>query len=333
MSKTTSKTAAAKGPCCKLAETLGAERTAELNAELRTSSHRSFRKLAVELGGDVNHTAVKRHKHKCLGLGERSEAVAQVRAAKVDTVDLPPVKVKRGRGQEAGGTPGTGGTAPEGVPGGGTGTAPVPAEDDPPRARARTQGSDKSAYLHEERVLQIVAKVADGSLVPLNLEQWAREWEVTETTVRRMVREAYLHARVDRGTIDERRVLAMGMWERQIELCDDALLGEDGYGAWLSAMDKALLLRERKGAIEGWCKAAGVFDDAAKLQVNIVGHPAFGGLVEAVLLALVDEPTARAKVQRALRARAEVLRQPVPAMLTPSSSEPVVIETTGESAA
>lgn len=329
MSTTPSK-AAAKAPCCKLAETLGVERTAELNAELRTPNHRSFRKLAVELGGDVNHTAVKRHKQKCLGLGERSEAVAKVRAAKVDTGDLPPVKMKRGRAVE-GGTPGTGGTAPEAVPGGGTGAAPVPAEDDPPRARA--QGSDKSAYLHEERVLQIVAKVADGSLVPRDLEQWAREWEVTETTVRRMVREAYLHARVDRGTIDERRVLAMGMWERQIELCDDALLGEDGYGAGLSAMDKALLLRERKGAIEGWCKAAGVFDDAAKLQVNIVGHPAFGGLIEAVLLALVDDPTARAKVQRALRARAEVLRQPVPAMLAPSSSERVVIEATGESAA
>lgn len=269
------------GACCKLFEGLGAAHAEALDAELQRTDHRSFHKLAAELG--TNHMAVKRHKQKCLGLGRPAA------------------------GGE--GAPGTGGGTAEheggpvpGVPGGVEHVPHVDVEQPPPRARAPAPGNP--AGTREDCILAIVARIGDGRLVPADVPRWAEEWGLAERTVRGYVREAYLHGRVDRGTVEERRILAMGMWETQIRLCDDALKKKG-----LSPMDKALLLKERAAAITGWCKAAGVFDDSTKLNINIAVNPVFVACTEALFLALAPFPEAHAAARAALGARLQLLRQ------------------------
>lgn len=286
--------------CCGLATKLGPEKLAELDEELSRPNHLGFKKLAAVYG--TNHMAVKRHKHGCLGLTLRAE----------------------GEHGEQVGTDGHG--AESDVPGKGETPPPVPPGELAPRVtRAREPREPHGS--HEDCVLAIVARIAEGLLVPSDVPTWAAAWGRGESTVRAMVREAYLHARIDRGSLEERRTLAMGMWETQIKLCDEALSppvesGKKRRG--LSAMDRAMLLRERREAIAGWCKAAGVFDDS-KLTINLAVNPVFVSASAAIFAALAAFPEAAAAARKALVDRLNVLKQA-------SSGLPILqtIQTTGE---
>jgi hypothetical protein len=266
-----------KGTCCKLAEAIGPERTAVLDEELQRTDHRSFHKLAASFS--TNHMAVKRHKQKCLGLGKTT--------------------AEAGTGA---GTPEHRSGAVPSVPGG---VEHVP-EDDPehPPPRARAPEVAIPPGTQADRVSAIKLRIADGKLVPGDVPRWAEAWGLSERTVRAYVAEAYRHVGENRGTVDERRILAMGMWEFQIELCDTALENPK-----LKPLDRALLLKERASAITGWCKAAGVFDDSTKISINIAGNPVFVAVTEALFTALAAFPEAHAAARAALGARLQLLRQ------------------------
>lgn len=276
-----------KTACCTMAKRLPPAKLDALNEELLGAEHRGFKKLAVAFG--TNHMAVKRHKAVCLRQGapggEQEGEHAKEQGKRV--------------GEQGGNT--------ESVPvvlfpPGVRGSANTLDEPEPPRARAHV--APEVVGTHEERVLAIVARIADGRLVPSDVPTWAKQWGLHERTVRGLVREAYLHARVDRGTVEERRTLAMGMWETQIEMCDTALGGN------LRPMDEAMLLRERREAVAGWCKAAGVSDDGLKIQINVTTHPIFVELMGAVMASLRGFPDARARVVAMLRDKATLLQQP-----------------------
>lgn len=295
--------------CCGMAGRLPPDRLAALDEELQLPNHRGFKKLAVAFG--TNHMAVKRHKHRCLGLATPEEAS------------------DGGTAEEAEGTRGTtreqAGDGGPSVPGEGNGVPSTERAENAPRARALESGEPPGT--REDRVLAIVARIADGQLVPSDVPSWATEWNLHEGTVRAMVREAYMHGRVDRGTVDERRILAMGKWEFQIGLCDAALEGKARAGEKrkpkpLSAMDRALLLRERREAVVGWCKAAGVFDDSTKVNINIAGNPVFVACTEALFLALAPFPEAHAAARMALSARLQLLRQAPAPEAVPGATVP-----------
>ena len=278
-------------PCCKLAAKLSAERLAALDDELH-GKHRGFGKLAVELnllvpGLGTNHTAVLRHKQKCLGIGRSADAGTGVGTSEQrsgDVLGVPDVL--------------------EGAPSGA-------AEQSPPRARALVPG--KEAGTQADRIAAIRLRINDGELVPGDVPTWAEAWGLSEATVRGYVAEAYRHVELDRGTLDERRLLAMAKWEFQIRLCDEALSPKAEAGEKrvrrLSPMERALTLKERASAITGWCKAAGVFDDSTKLTINVAANPVFVAVTEAMFLALTAFPEAHAAARAALTSRLQMLRQ------------------------
>lgn len=281
-------------PCCRLAEQLSADRLEALDAELQKPNHRSFHKLAAEIG--TNHTAIRRHKRKCLEIGPAEE------------------------GGTTAGTAGTVEQRAEVVPGVPEEGERTPLEQTPPRARAPVPG--KEAGSQADRIAAIRLRIVGGELVPGDVPTWAEAWGLTEGTVRSYVSEAYRHVELDRGTVDERRILAMGKWDNQIRLVDEALNRKRKRP--LSATEESFLLKERASAITGWCKAAGVFDDSTKLTVNISGNPVFLAVTEALFQALVPYPEARAAAQAALSARLQVLRQgpPVPSAVITVPAEP-----------
>lgn len=322
-------------PCCKLAASLGAERLAELDQELRTPNHRAFRKLAAEHG--VRHSAVERHKKGCLQLG-----VAPPRETKTfqapETSDLPPIRkrapksaasqrVPRGSAEESGVSHevsqvshGTGvgtGRVPDG-----TGGAPGTAPDLTTRAPAGV--SENPAERRRNRVLEIVGALSDGTWdTPRdNVALRAKQWGVSRATVEDMVREASVGATVDPESVRARRAVAMGRWGWGVEQARQAI--EDGPVGY-DTMSK--LLASYAQMQTGWDKAAGVLDESPK-TINIVGHPVFAGMLESVLLAVAAYPEARAAVMAAVKAKLDVLRQPAPAVL----ASPEVIDTTGEAA-
>lgn len=286
--------------CCGLAEKLGLAKTAELDEELRRPNHRGFKKLAASFG--TNHMAVKRHKIGCLGIGG-----------------------------EEGGTAGEQGEQPNRVPPpggdrGGEHRAPLAALPPPPSARAHASPNDAGSQ--EERVRYIQGRIADGELCYPDVPTLAREWGLAERTVRAYVAEAYRHVGDDQGVIDERRVLAMAKWDRHLALVDDAL-DDKPPKRKLSAMDRALLLRERREALTGWCKAAGVFEES-KVTVNLAVNPVFVSASEAIFAALAAFPEAASAARRALAARLNQLRQsPLPS----SDARTITVEAEQVSAA
>jgi hypothetical protein len=175
----------------------------------------------------------------------------------------------------------------------------------------------------------IEARIIDGALVPSDVPLWVEKWGLHERTVRGLVREAYTAVAARRGDVEERRILAMGKWEFQIRLCDEALNPPVEQGQRrkrLSAMDRAMLLRERREAVTGWCKAAGVFDDSTKVTVNIAGNPIFVSCTEALFVALAPFPEAHAAARAALAGRLQALRQapiglPVPVTIEAEKQE------------
>lgn len=80
--------------CCKLAETLGPERLAVLDAELRSPTSRGVKRIARDLG--TNHMAVHRHRTGCLGLGggQTDEAPVTPRTAQAAPAPEPPPAVE-----------------------------------------------------------------------------------------------------------------------------------------------------------------------------------------------------------------------------------------------
>lgn len=261
--------------CCAMARKLRPEQLRALDAELLTPNHRGFKKLAAAYA--TNHMAVKRHKTGCLGLG-----VAEGEQGEQPEVVPPPGGEHEGeqpRAPTAIALP-TGARAPE---------LPI------------------AAGSQAERVGYLKGRIADGELCYPDVPRLAAEWGLSERTVRAYVAEAYRHVGVDQGALDDRRVLAMARWDHQLALVDSAL--DDGPGKRkLSAMDRALLLRERREALTGWCKAAGVFEES-KLTINLAVNPVFVSASEAIFAALAPFPEAAAAARAALAARLNVLRQ------------------------
>jgi hypothetical protein len=291
-------------PCCKFAEHLPAERLAALDAELQ-GQHRGFHKLAAAFG--TNHTAIIRHKQKCLGIGRPEKGGTGAGTPEQARLGVPDV--------------------PEGLE---RSEASSP-EHPPPRARAPV--SAKEAGTQADRVAAIKLRIGDGALVPGDVPAWAEAWGLSERTVRAYVAEAYRNIEQDRGTVDERRILAMGKWEFQIQLCDEALSPKAEVGEKrsrrLSPMERALTLKERASAITGWCKAAGVFDDATKVTINLPSNPVFVAVTEALFQALAAFPEAHAAARSALAVRLQMLRQGPPAEVVTVAAEPLALPASG----
>lgn len=325
--------------CCGLAAKLGTAKLAELDAELRRPNHRSFRKLAAEL--DVRHNAVERHKKGCLKLGEAVPREVRTFEAP-ETKDLPPIRQRPTRRRPVShGVPsafrpdsGVSHEVSQVSLGTGDGTASVPsgtafADGTEPAltTRAPAHGSENPSERRRNRVLEIVAAMSDGTWdTPRdNVAKRAAEWGVSRGTVEDMVREASVGAAVDPETVRTRRAVALGRWGWGVQKARAAI--EDGPAGY-DTMSK--LLSAYAQMQTGWDKAAGVLDESPKV-VNVIGHPVFTGMLESVLLAVAQFPEARAAVMAAVKAKLDVLRQPVPAAL--GARAPVeAIETTEEAA-
>lgn len=241
------------GCACAVGKTLDAKRIAKLDAELRTLDHRSFRKLAEAFGMPGQKSAIERHKRNCLGLAQPFKPPPKVEPP----ADLPPVvKARKGRG-----------TAPVGQ----RGTVPgVPEVSQPDAARPRAPEVAITATSHEDRVLCIVAQMAAGTWDgPRDISELATSWALDRDTVRRMASEAALICRVDRGTVEDRRQASMGYWRR---LYEEALTAAAAPGEF-DATSKCLAVAA--SAQSGWDRAAGVLDDATKIQVNLGADPGF----------------------------------------------------------
>jgi hypothetical protein len=280
--------------CCALAERLG-PRVAGLDDELRSPGHRSFRKLGVEY--DVAHVAIKRHKDGCLGLRGQATTPEDL-PGEAPTVRMKPAKQDRETGCNSAETAGL----------------------EPPRARGLMRlDAPKN---HEEKVLAVVSRIADGTWNgQVDIPYFAREWGCSADALRHVVREAFMVANVDRGTVDQRRQVGMGKWDAQVALVDDAIRKGPEFPDTMSK-----LIAERARGVDGWCKAAGVYEDSTKIQVNVTVHPVFTGTVESILLALRDEPIALAKVRAAIATKLSVLQQTAPPMLTSIETEGTAVE-------
>lgn len=291
-----------KTECCALAKKLGPHRTVDLNAELRRTNHRSYRKLAVEL--QVRHGAIERHKKNCLKLCEPS--TKEVKAFVVpDMAGVPEVShVSRGTDETLDGTDGTPAT---------------PADGSAPRAPARVPGN--ASEVRRIRRLAITSAMADGTWdTPRdNVAKRAAEWGLSVHTVADIVREAAAAAEVDPETVKARRAVALGRWGWGVQKARDAIeAGPEG----VDTMSK--LLSAYAQMQSGWDKAAGVLDDSVKVQINVTTHPIFVELMGAVMATLRGFPEARARVTAMLRDKATMLQQP------PIDVDAVVVNSEGE---
>lgn len=316
----------ATAPCCGLAKALGPGKLAELDAELRRPNHRSFRKLAVELG--VRHNAVERHKKGCLRLGEPIGG-KKVETIKIpETADLPPIRKRPRKGVRGAShvSHGTGDGTPAVPDGTGHGTAPADGTADNSATRAPAPASSTPAERRRNRVLEIVASLSDGTWdTPRdNVARRMREWGVSKTTVEEMVREATIGAVVDPESVRQRRAVSMGRWGWGVEQAKIAIEAGPKFPDTESKLLAAWAQMQT-----GWDKAAGVLDESAKVQVNIVAHPVFLATLESVFMALRPYAEANAAVRAAVRARLDVLRQSPAPMLDAGAAD--TIETTGES--
>lgn len=284
--------------CCIVGEKLDPRKLTALDAELRTQDHRSFRRLAREY--DLpGHVAIKRHKDGCLGLRHEPTEEPEELPGEAPPIRMKPKpETKRFSGETDRETSGL----------------------EPPRVRV-TMVPD-SPKTHEEKVLAIVSRIADGTWNgQVDIPYFAREWGCSADALRHVAREAFMVANVDRGDVDQRRQVAMGKWDAQLGLCDDAIRGGPEFP---DSMSK--LLAERARAVDGWCKSAGVYEDSTKIQINVTVHPVFTGTVESILLALKDDPIALAKVRGAIVAKLSVLQQSAPPMLKAIDTEGTAVE-------
>lgn len=301
-----------KAACCGLAEKLGAAKTAELDAELRRPNHRSYRKLVADFPG-ANRSGLERHKKGCLGLGE-SPGREQKTFVAPETTDLPPVRRRPVRqvsqvSQVSRGTD----TGTSGVP---DPTAPAGAEL---ATRAPAPESDSPSERRKNRVLEIVAAMADGTWdTPRdNVAIRAKQWGLSKASVEDMVREASVGAEVDPETVKARRAVALGRWGWGVEQAREAIeTGPKGN----DTMSKLLVSYAQMQA--GWDKAAGVTTETT-VTINVSTHPAFVAGVSAIFEALARWPEAAAAARRALGNRLNVLRQ---APIETSGTEIVTVE-------
>lgn len=186
-----------KETCCSLAEKIGGRRLADLDAELRRPDHRSFRKLAEALGVPGQKSAVERHKHRCLRVGEPF-VVPPVASppdrgpVRVDPVPRVP-EVSQGQGAEVG---------------------TVPA--DPSHARAPE--SITPAKTLAERMAYIVSRMGFGTWDSArDTPRCAAAWGLHEDTVRTTVRHILEGRRMNRGDVAEREEEALAFYAWQVE--------------------------------------------------------------------------------------------------------------------
>jgi hypothetical protein len=229
--------------CCALARRLGPDRLATLNDILRTPGHRSFGKLATEFG-ENDKKPIERHKHRCLKVGnpERKPLAPPPEG-------LPKVRVSQG----------TNGT--------GDGThSDVPTALDDTRPRAPVSPND--AKSKAERVAYVLGQMAAGTFdQDRDVLLLANAWDMAPGSAANIANEALRFRQIHRGDLSLVSEMSMSHWRR---IYNDAIVAEPAFPD-----TKSKLLSVAASAQTGWDRAAGVLDDATKIQVNLGADPAF----------------------------------------------------------
>ncbi len=232
--------------CCVLAKRLDTVRLGQLNDILRTPGHASFGKLAVEFGvGDKK--PIERHKHRCLKIGnpEKKPLVPPPEG-------LPAVRVSH---ETIGTGVGTNETCPN-----------VPTGQEPLRPRAPVAAN--LAVSKDEKVAHVLGQMAAGAFDPdRDVMPLANLWNMAPGSVSAIVAEASRFRRLNRGDLAQIAELAMSYWRR---IYNDAMTTEPEFPD-----TKSKLLAVAAQAQAGWDKAAGLYDDASKIQINIGTDPRF----------------------------------------------------------
>lgn len=184
-------------PCCKLADTLGAEKLRRLDALLRAPGHPSFRKLAETFEVVGQKSAIERHKHRCLRVSQGFEPEPVKDPPRRPTVRVDPVpsvpEVSQGQGAPAG-----------------------TLEVDPLRARAPE--SVKPATTLVDRMAHIVSQLAAGTWDSgRDIPRCAAMWGLAEDSVRHTVRHVLAARRLNRGdtTAIEEESVAFYTWQAE----------------------------------------------------------------------------------------------------------------------
>jgi hypothetical protein len=163
---------------------------------------------------------------------------------------------------------------------------------DPTRAPVSANEADSRT----ERVAYIVQKTVHGRpgedrFEPMrDVPVLAKEWGLSEGTVREYARAAEDILRINMGDVDAAKVQAAAFLVR---LRDAAFTANDFKSA-----------REAQAELN---RVTGAVDDSTKVQVNIVQHPAYLATMQTVLEALRDHPEARARVKAAVKERLALL--------------------------
>lgn len=188
-------------PCCSVAKALDPKALAKLDAELRAPGHRSFRKLAEALGMVGQKSAIERHKHRCLKVGQGYDVPPVKDPPRGRTVRVEPVpsvpEVSQGQGSG---------------PFSGSGTASV----DPLRARAPEAANVATSL--PDRMAHIVSQLAAGTWDSArDIPRCAAMWGLAEDSVRHTVRHILAARRLNRGdtaAIEEESV-AFYTWQAE----------------------------------------------------------------------------------------------------------------------
>lgn len=232
--------------CCSLAEKIGGRRLVDLDKELRTQGHRSFRKLAEAFGAPGQKSAVERHKRQCLRLGQPFE-VPEVK----DPPEMPRAKVDAVP-EVSQGQAGTVGTV-EGY-----------------ASRARAPEPPKPATSLPERVSHVVSQMAAGTWDSArDIPRCAASWGMAEGTLRNEVRVVFAARRVNRGDVTaiEEESLAFYAW--QVEDLQAVLLDCVEPEEKVKIHARITEVRARMDAILIGTKTH------AKVDVNLLGDPGF----------------------------------------------------------
>lgn len=293
--------------CCSLAEKLGGRRLADLDAELRTHAHRSFRKLAEAFGVPGQKSAVERHKHRCLRVGE--------------PFDVPEVKDPPVRGPVQ--------TVPE-VSQGQRPEAGIPAES---VSRGRAPETVTPAKTLLERTAYVVSQMAAGTWdSPRDIPRCAETWGLHPQSVRDEVRVIFAARRLDRGDVEQREEESLAFYAWQLEDLRAVLTDCTDPEEKAKVHARITEVRGRMDLVGGLGGKATVnnfnfgtdqrFIDAARRYVDTVQDVLASAAAIAARLGAVDPDVVAAVLAEAEALLDERLAPPKPTLLTQGTESP-----------